>query len=696
MLGKLAYRNMKRSAKDYLIYILTMTVVSALMYAFNSLIFQNELTGMMEEDAMMPMMIGLATFFIVLIMAWLIHYMVRFMMEKRGSEFGIYMLLGMKKRTIARLYVRENLLLGSAALIIGCGLGILLSQILMSIMASMIYTEYTPHITFNKWTILMTVLCYGGCYFLALFRCKRRFRKMNIHDLMESSRKNEEIKEGHEGIKKLLFPLSVLFILLFWTVFTHLTSTGEIILFIIGLVLTIYLFYMGLSAWITCYIRKKGKGIYRGQNLFLLRQFASKIRTMQFTMGTLTALFTLALMGASLALIFSDYEDKILPVKFPFDVLINSTDPEDNFEDEREILEKYADLQEMYIYHIYTDEDNQVNTWMLTNLEQWGGMYRKKDGSPDMEKIQDMLKNDGTYCTYDTYMGITDYNYLREMLGYGPVSLGENEYAVQIKDRLKDDAKNIGKDLKILDKDKEKLLSFSGIYTDAFSQDGHNGGDYLVIVPDRVLERMTPYYAEMAADLKGKAPADLQKRLDNLTEEEKRDFGGHAAPVLEGNSCIGSDNMVVYAAVNLVRDNCIPEVKVLLASVMLPMFYIGLVFVCVAVTVLSVQQLSDSAKYKFRYDVLGKMGLKQKEICKIIRIQLAAYYLCPAFLAIVISGKLILTFSSFFVRTTGVTTSFPGIYFGKSILLFMGIYIVYYIVTYVVFKRNVFLKKIGA
>lgn len=696
MLGKLAYRNMKRSAKDYLIYILTMTVVSALMYAFNSLIFQNEFTGMTEEDAMMPMMIGLATFFIVLIMAWLIHYMVRFMMEKRGSEFGIYMLLGMKKKTIARLYVRENLLLGSAALIIGCGFGILLSQILMSIMASMIYMEYVPHVTFNQWTILMTVLCYGGCYFLALFRCKRRFRKMNIHDLMESSRKNEEIKEGHEGIKKLLFPLSVLFILLFWTVFTHLTSTGEIILFIIGLVLTIYLFYMGLSAWITCYIRKKGKGIYRGQNLFLLRQFASKIRTMQFTMGTLTALFTLALMGASLALIFSDYEDKILPVKFPFDVLINSTDPEDNFEDEREIIEKYADPQEMYTYHIYTDEDNQVNTWMLTNLEQWGGMYRKKDGSPDMEKIQDMLKNDGTYCTYDTYMGITDYNYLREMLGYEPVSLGENEYAVQIKDRLKDDAKNIGKDLKILDKDKEKLLSFSGIYTDAFSQDGHNGGDYLVIVPDRVLERMTPYYAEMAADLKGKAPADLQKRFDNLTEEEKRDFGGHAAPVLEGNSCIGSDNMVVYAAVNLVRDNCIPEVKVLLASVMLPMFYIGLVFVCVAVTVLSVQQLSDSAKYKFRYEVLGKMGLKQKEICKIIRIQLAAYYLCPALLAIVISGKMILTFSNFFVRTTGVTTSFPGIYFGKSILLFIGIYIVYYIVTYVVFKRNVFLKKNGA
>ena len=67
MLGKLAYRNMKRSAKDYLVYILTMTVVSALMYAFNSLIFQNEFTGMMEEDAIMPLMIGLATFLLFLL-----------------------------------------------------------------------------------------------------------------------------------------------------------------------------------------------------------------------------------------------------------------------------------------------------------------------------------------------------------------------------------------------------------------------------------------------------------------------------------------------------------------------------------------------------------------------------------------------------------------------------------------------------
>ncbi len=84
------------------------------------------------------------------------------------------------------------------------------------------------------------------------------------------------------------------------------------------------------------------------------------------------------------------------------------------------------------------------------------------------------------------------------------------------------------------------------------------------------------------------------------------DFAGH---FIDKGLCYGSDNIVSYAAVNLVRDNLIPEVKYMLASVIIPFFYIGLVFVCVAVTVLSVQQLSDSAKHKERYEVLKKLGV---------------------------------------------------------------------------------------
>ncbi|MGN1377156.1 MAG: ABC transporter permease, partial [Dorea sp.] len=688
MLGKLAFRNMKRSLSDYMVYIFTMSVVTALMYAFNSLIFQEDIKGYMDPEYMMGAMIGLATVFIVIIVAWLINYMVKFMLEKRSSEFGIYLLLGMKKKTIARLYIRENLLLGGIAFGIGLIGGILLQQVLMAVLCSLIRMEYHIHVTVNGRTILMTVLCYAGCYVLALFRCKRKFKKMNICDLMNANRRNEEIREKHEGMKKLLLPLSILFLLAFWMVFRLLSNALQIGMFLIGLVITIYLFYIGISAWIICYVRKKKNGVYRGQNLFLLRQFASKVRTMQFTMGTLTALFTIALMGASIAFMFSDYENTVLEDKFPFDVQIYSTDPEDDFQDVKDLIRECADPKDIYTYAIYTDHEHQVNAWMLTHLHAFGTMYQNSDGSPDEKKIEKALQTDGIYCAEDTYMGISDYNHLRNMLGYQEVSLGEAEYIVQVKSRLEKEVQGMGDDMKIPDASGESMLTYAGIYTDSFSQDGHNGGDYLIVVPDAVLERMDPYYKELTASLKGKTPEDLAERLYELRPIAREEGKGYAEDTRTENNCMGSDNIIVYTADILVRDQVIPEVKYLLATVMIPMFYIGLVFLCIAVTVLSVQQLSDSAKYKFRYDILAKLGLGRSQINRLILKQLAAFYLCPALLAMIISGKMILQISGIFVRETGVP-SLAGTYFGFSVLMFFGIYLIYFVVTYIGFKRNI-------
>lgn len=687
MLGKLAFRNMKRSAGDYLVYTLTMTVVTALMYAFNSLIFQN-IIETSEMAIMMKAMLGMATVFIVLIVAWLINYMVHFMLEKRSAELGIYMLLGMKKKTISRLYMRENILLGTLSFIVGIPLGILFQQVLLAAMSAMVYMEYKIQISFNIWTILMTVLCYGGCYLLALISCRRKFRRMNISALMNAKRKNEEIKEKHESVKRIFFPLAVLFILVFWALFGSLSGVGEILFFLIGLVLTIYLFFTGISAWIICYVRKHGNGIYKGQNLFLLRQFSSKVRTMQFTMGTLTSLFALALMGASVALMFSSYETTVLQGKFPFDIQIYSSNPQADFKEEKKIIEQNTDLQSFYSYHIYTDETDQANRWMLTNNQTaWGGMYVNKDGSPKEKEIREMLEEDGTYYRYDTYMGISDYNHLRESLGYEGVELGSREYLIHMKPRLGNELKDMAQGITVTDANGKDTLVCKGIYTEYFSQDGHNGADYVIVVPDEVLGRMKPYYSELTAEIKGQAPKDLQLKLDSIERktESEVEFLGH---FIDKGLCYGSDNIVTYAAVNLVRDNLIPEVKYMLASIIIPFFYIGLVFVCVAVTVLSVQQLSDSAKHKERYEVLKKLGVGSRKIRGLVAKQLVAYYLCPALLAMVISGKMILFASEKFVLLTGVPVS-AGIFFAESAGLFLGIYVVYFLVTYVGFVRNI-------
>ena len=267
----------------------------------------------------------------------------------------------------------------------------------------------------------MTAACYLCCYLLALFRSQKKFRKMNIHDLMDSQRQNEEIKETHEKAKRWFLPLSVLFLVVFGVFLFCFKAwdTGVVIAFLIGLVLTIYLLYTGIAAWIACYVRKKGAAIYRGDALFLLRQFSSKIRTLRFTMGTLTALFTLAILGSSVAFMFNHFQNEVLVSKFPFDVQVYSSNVKDEFQQEIALLKQETAIKEIFTYKVYENETNQVNAYLYTHLKEFGSEYRNADGTPDWKKIS---KNEElAYCNYDTYMGLSDYNRLRTMIGLSEV-----------------------------------------------------------------------------------------------------------------------------------------------------------------------------------------------------------------------------------------------------------------------------------
>lgn len=703
MIGKLAVRNVKRSAKDYLVYVITMMLVTALMFAFNSILFSPDIRRRIDMAGIMTAMIGLATFFIVIIVAWLINYMVRFMLEKRSREFGTYLLLGMKKKEIARLYMRENVIMGMGAFIAGMAMGVLLQQMIMAVLYTMLQENYHLKLQFNRWCILMTVCCYGGCYVLALFRCKRRFKKMNIRDLMDAGNKNEEVKESHERVKQWFLPLSLVFLIFFgvWLFFGAALfggwNGGTVIGFLVGLILVIYLFYIGLSSFIICYIRRGGALVYKGQNLFLLRQLSSKIRTMWFTMGTLTSLFTIAFLGCTVAMMFSDYQSKALEDKFPFDVQVNSPDVEYDFSEEIQILNEYTEVKDIYPYYIYENGTDQVNVWLRTHLRCFGTMYRKggkEDAEADLEKIRNT--DDGSYCRSDTYMKLSDYNYLRKMLGYQEISLKADEYALHIKNRVYRETGDFAGHLTVEGDAGE--LKFAGYHMESFSQDGHNGGDYVIVVPDESAGNLRPYYKEVVADLKGRAPAGLADRLDDIGRDDEvyghLDMAGDLDDEIEEdeemapNSCFGTDQIIVYAAVNLVRDNLIPEVKYMLSAIVFPCFYLGFVFVCVALTVLSVQQLSDSAKYKFRYDILRKIGLRKNEVAAAVAKQLFLYYLCPAVFAAGIAGTVAIFISGKFIFYTGISTSVFQ-YFGVSFLLFFGIYGLYFAATYAGFQRNI-------
>ena len=690
MLNKLALRNVKRSMRDYLVYLITMIAVAAMMFAFNSLIFSKDIQDMCSEAMVLGAMLGMATFFIVLIVAWLINYMARFMLEKRSREFATYLLIGLKKKQLSRLYMKENLLIGTVALLLGIGLGTLLQQIIMTVFYSVFSEDYHLRIQINGWCLFMTVCCYYACYLFALRRNRKMFKKMTIAELLRMDRKNDEIKTGRERIKQWLFFLAVAYILFVYVMMVRGCSVLTALILMAGFVVAVYLLFAGFSAFIVCRVQKKGKGMYRKERIFLYRQLSSKVRTMRFTMGTLTILLICALLGSSFALMFAKYQNQAIDYGMPFDVIIHSPAAGDDFAEEISVIESYSPILEQRAYEIYENGSQDMNRYYASHVS--SVMEKHVDGEGNFVPGRE-------YYTYDTYMKLSDYNALRQMLGEKPITLGENEYALQTKSRIK---KDFGEDIYSQQVQAEgKTLTLSAVYTTGFSQNGINGADYLIIVPDEICYGMQAYYSAYVADIEGEGTVELRDALDEahrhkhgLMTYDEYEAAWTAGEIGEDEwqddtlEAGGTDEMIVMIADLFVRDADAAELKFVVTSVTFPLEYIALIFVFVAVTILAVQQLSDSEKYRFRYDVLKKLGMKRREVDRLIFRQLALFYLIPAVAAMVISSVIVIYAGNAFVKMTGAYGN--GLYyFAISLLISAGVYIIYFLATYIRFKNNV-------
>ena len=129
VLSKLAIRNVKRSIKDYLIYIITVVMAFSLIFAFNFVSFSSDITQLSEMMENLKYAIIFVSCIIVFVIAWLINYTMKFMFEKRSKEFGTYMLLGIEKKDINKMFLSENIVLGLISFVISFFVGLSLIHI---------------------------------------------------------------------------------------------------------------------------------------------------------------------------------------------------------------------------------------------------------------------------------------------------------------------------------------------------------------------------------------------------------------------------------------------------------------------------------------------------------------------------------------------------------------------------------------
>ncbi|MGG5318850.1 ABC transporter permease [Enterococcus sp. AZ072] len=674
MFNTLIWRNTKRSAKDYMIYVGTMTIISSLMFAFHGMIFSKDMRALYADMTVFGVMIGTASFFIIGIVMWLVRYIVNFMLEKRSKEFGTYLLLGMTKKEIIKLFRRENYLLGFLSIILGIIPGYLFQLLFVNIFYSILDAEYKISPDFNPWYLLLTFGIQALAYLLAMKNVRRKIKKMSIRQLLHADQQNEKIVHEKNTRKGILVFLSLIYICVFNVlILTSNMPLNSSVFYSLGLVLAIYLLYFGLSAFFIRFIQKKSPLIYKQDTLFVLRQLSSKIKTMRVTMGTLTILFTGALLTWMVVMMFADYQQNQVTLEQPFDISIANSDPNYAFTKERATIEKKASIKELYQYQIYRDGTTTMNDYL----------YQHVDGTQKGEKI-DGRWTDGTYFGEDTFMRLSDYNHLRKQAGYSQVRLKSGNYILHGKRRLEKQWQLVKEAVTVTAN--HKTLSLQDTNMEPFAQNGMNGADYILVVPDQVADQMTPYYGVLIANLTDEAPANLQKNLETLDKNFiETDQYGDLYAMGYGN---GSDQILTMSGTTIVRDNIKKEASFVIVSICFMLAYLGIVFLCAALTILAVQQLSDSTKHKKRYDILRQLGLNKKETEKVVLKQLSIYYLCPLLISIILSIFIGMFAGERFVYYTGVQGT-PVRFYGLALLVFLIIYLAYFLVTYIGFTRNI-------
>ena len=98
MFFKLALRNVRRSFRDYGVYLLTLTFGVCLFYTFNSLEGQGAMVYLAQNGSPMVEVIqaciSIFSVFVAVVLACLILYANRFLLRRRKRELGTYLLLG--------------------------------------------------------------------------------------------------------------------------------------------------------------------------------------------------------------------------------------------------------------------------------------------------------------------------------------------------------------------------------------------------------------------------------------------------------------------------------------------------------------------------------------------------------------------------------------------------------------------------
>lgn len=676
MLFKLSLKNISKSIKDYAIYFFTLILGIATFYVFNAIDDQSVMMKVSSTTAeiikLMTNVLSGVSVFVSIILAFLIVYASRFLIKRRNKEFGVYLTLGMSKKKISLILFIETLIIGIFSLVVGLGIGFLLSQLMSILVANMFEADLTRfQFVFSTNACIKTLIYFSIMYFVVMIFNTINISKCKLIDLMYSNKKSEKIK-----LKNPLFCTIVFIISCIALGFAYYQVTGGIekmtnvnSIFVpigIGAISTFFVFWSLSGLLLKIFISMKNT-YYKGLNSFTLRQFSSKINTMTFSMTIICLMLFITICVLSSALSMKNSLNKNVVEFSPRDIEISkpaNVDLEDSDFTDKQIENYKLSFEEIFTknrfdfkkfknivyFSLYADD--------YVTLKSTLGTYYKT------------AKKNYPFLRYDdniVLMKNSDYNNLANSFNLEKINLNSNQYAVVGNYKKMIDIKNeaLKRNTEIIVNQRIYLPKYKKAINGFYEMGSQKSEIGFIVLPDDALNENQKISNKMVADYNGNQD-DIEKDVTSFLNNT-------------------SKYIITFNTKKDIRDASVG----LGAIVTFLGLYLGIIFLISCAAILALKELSESSDNVEKFVVLRKIGVDEQELNKALFKQIGIFFMFPLILAIIHSIFGVM-FCNNILKTMGVSFNLKSVIITSLFIIF--IYGGYFFITYLC-SKNIIKEK---
>lgn len=275
---QLALNNVKGNLRNYKAFLISSCLSIVVFFMYASFIYHPDVvSGNISMREMISKGLESMNYIVVIFSALFILYANSTFLRARKKEFGLLTLIGGTKSQLGRMIILEQLMLGSIAIVVGIGLGMLCSKLFFQALSVILKIDKTLPLVWNSKAILIT----AGVYFI-LFLILSLFSvwtvgRLQIIDLLREARKQKVEPFAFTS----LCVVGIGCIIVAYVLSFQVTFMNFIILFLPIVGLTIggtYLLFTQGSTVVLKALQKRKRSFYTYPNMFVLSNLIYKMK----------------------------------------------------------------------------------------------------------------------------------------------------------------------------------------------------------------------------------------------------------------------------------------------------------------------------------------------------------------------------------------------------------------------------------